>query len=859
MNLDVVEATAEALPLELLNSTNKELTAQLTRFEQQLEERQSSVEDQRRRLQFMKEHLSNVRAEIVNTQSLSETKKRQLESEEGMCRVMERECARLQQRQTQLGLVAEEVRDRLTSVQDRIFHGNLRIEELKTTMDYNQEELEQWDEARRQKEEDELAIAHYSKIDEAKMKQLTQSIEKLEAGVRKQRKQLEEEMVTTQHVQVELDRVANEYRKLHDDRGGMLDEWEQVIRTIAERDEAIRIAAEQYADGVAWIKKRQEVKKSLSDALDEAKEETEVINYTIKEREKTSQKLQEAVPVLTQEVQNLQDEVDALREEASRATRDKRAAILQLEETFAEIDRRNKELMMTERRRATAAEHLKEEEQAASDLEKQAVFVAELLKDAERTSHNVVKDIEQLKAEIFKANEALAEVRTMQKTRLSEISGAQAQGKNYTAKIKQLDGEAFSQQGVLYNIEFSVQQMEKRVSRAKGERTEEERKELHSKIDLLQKTLDELEKQHRILRNQVKRVREEMRQSSIAIEKLEATKKRALEEVLEMDLHCTHSDQEAKQLEKQREDLLIKVDTLELQLGRLRNALRAKDAELITLEEKKRQLEADVAEREAEIEVHHRLLRTEAKLAEEERKRLVMELLERQKNLMAVKNRQEVLVGRMDPAQARLSQVQLVIAAAKERESLQHRGDSLDARIRRMEKEMLKLEKTIAVIKASNSQFKHWFDKVSDKDEEMQTQKALKAKFKELKSTISRRTLEANDFEAASRSKEEELRALRFQKQRVEHAQQQILQEYEAVTQDIMTLREATIRYDQAIGKAKDNVDAAVARDVELVCGRERLDNAIVQFLSLSREAGEEVFDEVKKKLAVHGLSTNGE
>lgn len=855
MNLDVVDATAEALPLELLNNTNKELTAQLTRFEQQLEERQGGVADQRRRLQFMKEHLGNVRAEIVNTQSLSETKKRELESEESMCRVMERECARLQQRQTQLERNAEDVRDRLTSVQDRIFHGNLKIEELKTTLDYNQEELEQWDEARRQKEEDDLAIARYSKLDEAKVKQLTQRIEKLETTVRRQRKQLDEEMLATQHVQGELDRVANEYRKLHDDRSGMLDEWEQVVRTIAERDEAIRIAGEQYADGVAWIQKRQQLKKSLSESLDEAKEETAVINYTIQEREKTSQKLQEAVPVLVQQVQSIQDEVDALREEASRATRDKRAAVLQLQETITEIERRNKELTMTEKRRATAAERLKEEEMAANDLQKQADFIAQLLKDAEMASHNVAKDIEQLKMAAFKENQALSEVRAAQTATLGEISGAQAQGKNYNAKINQLDGESFSQQGVLYNIEFSIQQMEKRVGRAKGERTEEERKELRGKIDLLQATLDELEKQNRILQNQVKRVREEMRQSAMLIEKLEMTKKRALEEVLEMDLHCTHDEREEKKLEKQREDLLIKVDTLELQLHRLRNALRAKDAELLTLEEKKRQLEADVAEREAEIEVHHRLLKMEAKLAEEERKRLVTELLDRQKNLTAVKNRQEVLVGRMDPAQARLSQVQLVIAAAKEREDLQHRGDSLDARIRRMEREMLKLEKTIAVIKASNAQYKHKFDKVSDKDEEVQTRKALTTKFKELKSAISRRALEVNDFQATTRNKQEELRALAFEKERVWHTQQQMLQEYEAVTQDILTLRETSVRYDQAIGKAKENADPAVARDVELVCTRERLDNTVVQLLSLSREAGDEVLDVVKQMLAAHQLS----
>ncbi|KPI90342.1 hypothetical protein ABL78_0569 [Leptomonas seymouri] len=852
MDLDVVDATAEALPLEMLNKTNKELTAQLTRYEQQLEERQNSVDDQRRRLQFMKEHLSNVRAEIVNTQSLSENKRREVESEDNMCRVMERECARLKQRQTQFEREADDVRDRLTSVQDRIFHGNLKIEELKSTMDYNQEELEQWDEARRQKEEDEMAIAHYSKQDEVKEKQLTQQIEKMESTVRKQRRELEDEMLATQHVQGELDRVAGEYRKLHDDRSSLLDEWEQVVRTIAERDEAIRIAAEQYTEGVAWIQQRQQYKKSLEDALDEAREELEVINYTIKEREKTSQKYQEAVPVLTQEVQTLQDEVGALREEAARATRDKRATALRLEEVIAEIERRKKELARTEERRAEAAERLKEEGLVALDMQQQSQFIGQLLKDAQKTHLNIEKDVEQLKNAKFKANQDLSEVRASQMTTLGEINGAQAQGKNYTAKINQLDQESFSQQGVLYNVEFSVQQMEKKVSRAKGERTEEERKELHDKINLLQNTLDELEKQHHTLQSQVKRVREEMRQASLAIERLEVSRKRTLEEVLETELFCTHTQMDEKGMEKQCEDLLIKVDTQELQLRRLRASLRAKDAELLTLEDRKRQLEADVAEREAEIEVHQRLLRMESKMAEEERKRLVTELLERKKNLAAVKTRHEVLVGRMDPAQARLSQAQLVIAAAKEREDLQYRGDSLDARIRRMEREILKMEKTIAIIRASNSQYKRKFDKVSDHDEEVRTQKALKAKFKELKNAMSHRALQANDFSATAHTKREELRALQFEHERVGRTQQQLLQGYDALTHDVLALRETAVRYDQAIEKAKTHIDEAIVRDIDLVCTRERLENTVSQLLNASREAGEEVYNAVRDLLTTH-------
>ncbi|RNC32851.1 hypothetical protein TcCL_Unassigned04504, partial [Trypanosoma cruzi] len=145
MNLDVIDATAEALPLELLNATNKELTAQLSRHEQLCDEKLRDVEDLRRRLQFMKEHLSNVRGEIVSTQSLVECKRREVDSETHMYRLLDRECGRLKQEQNHMQAQQAEVQERLQAVQNLIFQENLRMAELKGAMTFNQEELEQWD------------------------------------------------------------------------------------------------------------------------------------------------------------------------------------------------------------------------------------------------------------------------------------------------------------------------------------------------------------------------------------------------------------------------------------------------------------------------------------------------------------------------------------------------------------------------------------------------------------------------------------------------------------------------------------------------------------------------------------------
>lgn len=52
------------------------------------------------------------------------------------------------------------------------------MEELKLMMNWNQEELEQWSLAAKQKEEDNLALEKYKRQDEIKIKDLNLDIEK---------------------------------------------------------------------------------------------------------------------------------------------------------------------------------------------------------------------------------------------------------------------------------------------------------------------------------------------------------------------------------------------------------------------------------------------------------------------------------------------------------------------------------------------------------------------------------------------------------------------------------------------------------------------------------------------------------
>ena len=103
-------------------------------------------------------------------------------------------------------------------MQGAVFKGNEKMDQFKLQMNWNQEELEQWALAARQKEEDNLALLKYTKADEAKMKDLSLQLEKMLAAVQKKRADLEDEVTETQAAQIELDKTAEDFRKLHKDR-----------------------------------------------------------------------------------------------------------------------------------------------------------------------------------------------------------------------------------------------------------------------------------------------------------------------------------------------------------------------------------------------------------------------------------------------------------------------------------------------------------------------------------------------------------------------------------------------------------------------------------------------------------------
>merc|ERR1712085_242395 len=102
----------------------------------------------------------------------------------------------------------DDTQDQVNSFSNELMRGNEKLDQFKLEMNWNQEELEQWAIAARQKEEDEMTLLKYRRADDSKVRELTLAIEKLTVENAGRRKELADLVTDTQSRQIEMEKTA---------------------------------------------------------------------------------------------------------------------------------------------------------------------------------------------------------------------------------------------------------------------------------------------------------------------------------------------------------------------------------------------------------------------------------------------------------------------------------------------------------------------------------------------------------------------------------------------------------------------------------------------------------------------------
>merc|ERR1719220_1042898 len=308
--------------------------------------------------------------------------------------------------------------------------------------------------------------------------------------------------------------------------------------------------------------------------------------------------------------------------------------------------------------------------------------------------------------------------------------------KNLKARLKQMDSQSLQQQEVIYQQDYQMVNIDRRLGKLQGEGMDQEEKEkLEAKVKSLTDALEEKQNTKKVVTQQLKKLQDEVRRVNREMEKTDKEFQDLVAKIAEMDLQYESSQRESSNLEKENNQALVDDNLLRLEISRLRGTLAERVNSVVDLSSRRLTLNTAIKERKIQINNMKAMVHAELKALEEERTILSHDLHERISKIKKIRNRYESLMILMAPPEGEAgeseetqSQAYYVIKAAQEKEEVQRYGDKLDRHIKQAEAENEALVNTVRLVKAKNKKMHEALSPANDdSSESKELDKKLKA------------------------------------------------------------------------------------------------------------------------------------
>ncbi|KAG8445148.1 hypothetical protein GDO86_010062, partial [Hymenochirus boettgeri] len=496
----------DGVAIPMANSENTALEDKMQKKHKEKFNLSNQIKEYYDRIQAMSDHLRNVRQELTYTQSLCRARTNETESEEHFKTLSDREIGRLKQEIQRLENDLVSLREKKNSQENSIFKTTQKLENLKRQCNWNQQALEAWLEESARKDEDSVAIQKYAQKDDGKIKELFLQIEKCTFEAGHKRKLMDNELTETITAQIELDRAAEDFRKAHAERQQMITQWENTIDQMQKRDSEIDQCALSLAQVKQELREKENIIKEKNQFL-----MSEINNNMEFEKKISAAERQAAKLALEKQEQEvirgrLQDELDSLKGIVDRTASDVESLRTEVTNLKKDIQDRQNRVLMAKDYNEGLSDKLKFVTNSALSLEEKALRMEEMFKEQEKTVKDLELQLKQLRDVHFKKSQELHECKTKEKNFISDISGGQVTIRNLNNQLQKLDLHALKQQRIIYNQDFQIQQLERRLSRLKGEVNTDEKHALEIKVSQLTKVFDERKAAMDILNTQHKKL-----------------------------------------------------------------------------------------------------------------------------------------------------------------------------------------------------------------------------------------------------------------------------------------------------------------------------------------------------------------
>lgn len=731
----------DGFQIPIANDENKALEEELANLSLRKDRARNAVSMVSGRLGALKDHLKFVTQENEQTQKLITAHRRQLESTTDQYQVSksEREITENYSRQLLKKLNESEEKNELKK--SEVERAVAKADQLRAEMDWDTEAMKAWEEALKKRDDDIEMVCKHSKEDEIWFNELEAKRQHLQYECVEMRRKAAKLASETINYELIIERSGKVIKQLCTEREALTERWKETVKMLQQRDNDTVKMQERITETLEIIEKQKE---KLGDANAFLKNENknnhdlqlelESLNTLNSRLRKELNDLTQLLLLLNSELHTSKRQLMATAEylEEQRMT-GKRLISIQ-EEREILYEKYEQEIRNLE-------DKLKEMQGSNATSEQRIKHIEKMIDEKEKHYQIYLADTEKTNIVIFRFEKVIMEQKEIGKTLGMDLKNLMYNITYLRKHMRTQNHNLDKIKEVVYDVEFRIDDIEKRLYRLAAESKQGEKSdEKVKKIAALEKTVAEHKDVQHTLQNQVDRLQEEMRRLANLIvmdkETLAVLQNKCENHLLIYDVGLKQIQAAKKAIqEKQVEENMIR-----LHVDQIEKEKKNEEQEVYTLEKIRLSLDQAMKERLLEIDAKQIIIQTKKRNLEEDKGRLKSDLAIRRLKIEQIKKKYNIALmclGKGEGGEA-LSLTHFKIKHAQEKFMLQQEGDDLDQKIKTAEKEIIAMENTLKLVNLTNMSFKKSLSLVKDEDEEIKKMKELEVEHQQIINVLKR-------------------------------------------------------------------------------------------------------------------------
>lgn len=282
------------------------------------------------------------------------------------------------------------------------------------------------------------------------------------------------------------------------------------------------------------------------------------------------------------------------------------------------------------------------------------------------------------------------------------------------------DKELLRQTEISYNVEFNIQELERRIANMKGT-SNDRSNETDIKIQRLENMLKRKTADKNLIVQQLSDVKDDMKKMTLAYNNDIIELEKLVNRLKERQMNADGGEKDVKKFTQITQERLVETSILKMRANQMGKQIKKHANKCYNLERHKIELETAMNERLIDIKAQRDILTMKRKYLIDEISQLKADIGERVLKIEVLKKRYECtldLLGKNEDGTV-ITATQIKIKTAQEKYILLKEGNELNERVQQAETDIKAMENTLRVMNYSNANYRKSFDTLDEDNPQM--------------------------------------------------------------------------------------------------------------------------------------------